>query len=216
MSPTEQVEALEKAILERAEALAEEHRQQAKRARERIQQDSLKRLRLLEERETLVAKAQAEREYRRQVQAAEIHMQAELDRMRWGLVQTVMDGVRARLAEVHADDSRYLPLFQRLLAEAATAIERDRLTVLVSDGDHRQLRDGWEELIGRAVPGKTVALSQETCPCTGGALVRSEDGNISMDNTFEGRMERFEPDLQRVIVERLLPSSKQMGNLFNG
>ncbi len=67
MSPEDQVTALEKAILERAQTLADEHSDQARRARERILADSAERLRLMEDREVLVAKARAEREYRRQV-----------------------------------------------------------------------------------------------------------------------------------------------------
>ena len=94
MSPDDQVAALEKAILERARSLAGEHLQQASRARERIMEDSAERMRLLEEKEILVAKAKAEREYRRRVQASEIRMQSELDRLRWGLVQSVLDNVR--------------------------------------------------------------------------------------------------------------------------
>ncbi len=216
MSPDDQVAALEKAILERARSLAEEHFKQANRARERIMEDSAERLRLLEEKEILVAKAKAEREYRRRVQAAEIRMQAELDRLRWGLVQSVLDTLNARLGEISADEAQYLPLFKQLLTEAASSIEREELVALVGDADHRRLSETWQEIAGQAVPNKKVELSAEICPCSGGVLLKSKDDRISVDNTFEGRLERTQGELHRVVLERLFPAAQQMGSLFSG
>ncbi len=216
MSPEDQVAALEKAILERAQTLADEHSDQARRARERILADSAERLRLMEDREVLVAKARAEREYRRQVQASEIRMQAELDRMRWGLLRSVLDNLNDRLTEMFSDESRYLPVFKKLLAEAAGSIERDELVALVGDADHRRLADRWETIVSEAVPKKKVVLSPETCPCSGGVLVKSKDERIAVDNTFEGRLSRFETELYQIMLERLLPSAQQMGTIFNG
>lgn len=216
MSVDDQVSALERAIRERAQALADEHLAQAERARQRIHRDSEERLRLLEERETLLAQSRAEREYRRRVQAAEIRMQADLDRLRWGLVEGVMDGLRRRLEELRRDDDRYLPLFSDLLAEAAAAVERDELEALVSDQDHGRIRKHWESLAATAAGGKDITLSEEPCACGGGVLVRSRDRRISMDNTFEGRIERLRDELHRVILERLFPATTHMGALFNG
>ena len=82
MKAEDQVAALEQAIRERAHALAEEHMEQAKRAKERIRKETGNRIQLLEEKENLSAQARAEREYRRRVQASEIRLQAELDRLR--------------------------------------------------------------------------------------------------------------------------------------
>ena len=44
----------------------------------------------------------------------------------------------------------------------------------------------------------------------------SDDGNIRVDQTFEGRLERLRPRVQQVILERLLPSGFDTGNLFIG
>jgi len=216
MNAVDQVAALEKAIYERARNLADEHLQQARRARERIREDSADRLRLLEEKEVLVGKAKAEREFRRRVQASEIRLQAELDRLRWGLVQSVMEGLKARLTDISANPEQYLPLFIRLLAQAARAIERDEVVAMVSDPDHRRFADQWEEMAQQAVPEKKLTLSAETCPCSGGVLLKSIDERISVDNTFEGRITRMEEELHRVILERLFPSAHQMGMIFNG
>lgn len=216
MNPNDQIGALEKAIFERAKTLADEHLRQAQRARERILADSSDRLRLLEEKEVLLAKNRAEREFRRRVQSSEIRMQSELDQLRWGLVLSVMEGVKRQLHALQTDDERGLALLKSLLIEAAQAMERDELIARVSDLDHRRVADEWGEKYRDAVPGKVIRLSDDPCPCSGGVLVESADGQISVDNTFEGRMARFEADLQRVILERLFVSAGQMGTLFHG
>jgi V/A-type H+-transporting ATPase subunit E len=216
MNPNDQIGALEKAIFERAKTLADEHLRQAQRARERILADSSDRLRLLEEKEVLLAKNRAEREFRRRVQSSEIRMQSELDQLRWGLVLSVMEGVKRQLHALQTDDERGLALLKSLLIEAAQAMERDDLIARVSDLDHRRVADEWGEKYRDAVPGKVIRLSDDPCPCSGGVLVESADGQISVDNTFEGRMARFEADLQRVILERLFVSAGQMGTLFHG
>jgi V/A-type H+-transporting ATPase subunit E len=216
MNATDQVAALEKAILDRAKNLAEEHHTQAQRAKDRIHADSADRLRLLEERETLVAQARADREYRRRVQASEIRMQAELDRLRWGLVESVYEHVQERLAALARDEERYLPVFRQLLAGAAGAIDADALEVLVSDADHRRFKDRWDEIAAEAVPGRKLVLSDEQCACRGGVLVRTPDRRVSVNNTFEGRLERLRDELDRVVLERLFPSLGQRGVAFNG
>jgi V/A-type H+-transporting ATPase subunit E len=216
MNPNDQIGALEKAIFERAKTLADEHLRQARRARERILADSADRLRLLEEKETLLAKSRAEREFRRRVQSSEIRMQSELDQLRWGLVLSVMEGVKRQLHVLERDDEQGLALLKSLLIEAAEAIERTELIAGVSDLDHRRVSEVWDETFRDVVPGKTIALSAEPCPCSGGVLVETADGRISVDNTFEGRIARLEADLQRVILERLFVAAGQMGTLFHG
>jgi V/A-type H+-transporting ATPase subunit E len=216
MNPNDQIGALEQAIFERAKTLADEHLRQAQRARERILADSADRLRLLEEKEMLLAKNRAEREFRRRVQSSEIRMQSELDQLRWGLVLAVMEGVKRELHALQTDDDRGRALLNSLLLEAAQAIERSELIARVSDLDHRRVGETWDEAFRDAVPGKSITLSGDPCPCAGGVLVESADGQISVDNTFEGRMARFEADLQRVILERLFVAAGQMGTLFHG
>jgi vacuolar-type H+-ATPase subunit E/Vma4 len=43
--------------------------------------------------------------------------------------------------------------------------------------------------------------------------VRSADGKIGVDNTFEGRLERMQDDLHRVVTERLFASTETLAAL---
>lgn len=213
---TNRVEELEEAILERAQTLAEEHVQQGERSRERILEDSREKIRLLEEKEILSGQSKAEREYRRLVQARELGLQSELDHMRWDLVQSVMESVQSQLAEMVRDEQAYRPLFERLLIDGAEAIERDRLLARISSADRARYADDWESMVAGLLPGKHITLDGESVEVSGGVWLSDEQGRISVDNTFEGIVQRMDRELLRVVVERLFPSASKMGIVFNG
>jgi V/A-type H+-transporting ATPase subunit E len=212
----ERVEALEQAILERARQLAEEHIQQGERSRERIAEDSREKIRLLEEKEILSGQSQAEREYHRLVQARELSMQAELDHLRWHLVQSITESLSERLVALMAKEQTYLPLLERLLGDAARAIERDKLVARLNRKDHERFADRWQVLVKDVAPGKEVKLDDEPIEATGGVLVSDIEDRILVDNSFEGVIQRMESELHRVIVEHLFPSASRMGIVFNG
>jgi V/A-type H+-transporting ATPase subunit E len=216
MTPQEQAEALEKAIFDRARSLADEHRRQAEHLSEQILRDAQERLNQFEQQAEKQAASRAEREYRRLIQAAEIRMQAELDRMRWGLVESVLSSVRQRLAQLRDDPDAYTALLRRLLTEAAKEIPQERLVVRVAEADYERLNKDWESLTVVAAPDKVLTLSTEPFPCSGGLMVEDENRRTRMNNTFEGRLERLRPVLQRSIVKHLFPQDSEPEVLFNG
>lgn len=216
MNAPAQVTDLEAALLVRAQNLAEEYLKAGRSAHERIVEETGNRLRLREEREILAAKARAERLYRQRVQAAEIKLQEELDRLRWALVQSAIADLKERLAKTADDETRYLPLLHQYLAHAAAAIESDDLSASFNKADRERLHAGWNDLCQKLAPGKRIALAGEALDCAGGVLVRSTDSAIRVDNTFEGRIERMEEELYRVVTERLFASATAMGALFGG
>ena len=101
---TDQVSTLKQAMLDRARKLANEHIAQGNLSRQHIMQDAREKIQLMEQKELLAAKALAEREYLRTVQASEIHLQAEMDRNRWGMVRVVMEKLNNYL---HSHKSKY-------------------------------------------------------------------------------------------------------------
>lgn len=203
MTEAASVQALEEALLARARTLADEYRTQGREVRERILNEADARLRRLEEQETLLAKSLGERHYRQRVQAGELALRAGLDRLRWAWVQSILEKAKERLARLTEDETRYLPMLEQLFKQAAGAIERDELVAQVNARDLERLGGRWESWSGPLVPDKSVVLSSEPLDCLGGVLVQSRDDRIRVDNTFEGRMERLQDPLQRVILERL-------------
>lgn len=210
------VQDLEAALLERARVLSDECLTRAHQSRDRIIQEENERLRLQEEREVLAAKAMAERTYRRRVQASELRVQEQLDRVRWELTQAVMQGLTERLRAFAMDEAIYLPMLQSFLAQAAQSIEDRELIAEVNARDLALIQSRKDEFVNEAVPGKIIALHPEPRICTGGVLVRSKDNSVLVDNTFEGRIDRFKDDLHRVIIERLFVKTVHVGELVRG
>jgi len=208
MSDGHTIGGLESALLARAEKLAAEYLAGGQHVRQQILADNNQRLHIEEEREVLAAKAHAERVYQQRVQASELGLRAELDHVRWNLVNSVLANLPGRLSELAQDEARYLPLLLAWLREGAQAIERDHLVVQVNARDLPLLQRDWNNYAQEAAPKKHLELCEQTLNRIGGVLITSSDGDICFDNTFEGRMEKFSEALQGAIADQLIPAGE--------
>jgi V/A-type H+-transporting ATPase subunit E len=211
-----QVQELEQAILARAERLAGEFRERAHRSRDSILREASERLRLREEREETIAKSLAERTFRQRVQASELKMQSQLDRMRWNLVQDVEARLEERMRVFMHDERAYADWLVALILEATKQIEGDTIEVSANGRDHQRLFARWDGISERIGADRQARLSDTPIETLGGVLVSSGDGKIRVNNTFEGRRERLRSRIQQAILERLLPSGLETGSLFVG
>ncbi|MEJ2455441.1 MAG: V-type ATP synthase subunit E family protein, partial [Candidatus Thiodiazotropha sp.] len=178
-----QVEALEKAILERAQMMADECAHRAEAGRKNILREASERLHLKEEKETLLAKSQADRAYLRKVQADELKLRSKMDHMRWNLVQVVIDRLPERMRTLTEDEGRYVDWLLKLLSQAARQIEQDTLEVSVNHDDLRWLKPKWNELTADLVPGKRFQLLDKSIETVGGCLVTTPDKRVQIDHT---------------------------------
>ena len=211
---SDQVRALQQAILERARELSAEHVSQGELTRAKIIADARDKLKLMEQKELLAARLHADREYQRQVQASELRIQAELDRNRWGLVQAVMDKLLRRLDALRADRAEYEEIFKNLLRQGVKTIGHDSLVASISNEDRRRFQDNWDAIVESSCGGKvSIALSPEAIDCSGGVRLVSEQGDVMLDNTFEGIISRRQQELQRLIFERLFSTLATKGTV---
>lgn len=194
---------LENALLERAEKLAQEYRERARRARQHILEDAHERLHIREQNEVLAAQADAERLFRRQIQASELKLKSKLDKLRWQLIQSVLRELPERLQQNGEDREAYMKLLHTFLVAAAADIESDELVAEANASDLAYLQMHWQHFSADIAPGKQITLAATPIGCSGGVLLRSKDNRIRIDNRFEGRIERFQGDLLRIITERL-------------
>jgi V/A-type H+/Na+-transporting ATPase subunit E len=211
-----QVQELEQAILARAERLAAELSERGNRSRDSILREAAERLRLREAREESIAKSLGERTFRQRVQASELKMQTNLDRLRWDLVQDVERRLADRMRIFMQDELAYSSWLQALIASAAGQIERKNVIVSANPRDHQRLFARWDSIDQHLPKGHSAALADSPIETLSGVLVASEDGLIRVDNTFEGRLARLRARIQQTILERLLPSGFDTGNLFTG
>jgi len=216
MEADAQVSQLEQALLQQAESLAREQLQNAESARARIQAESVDRLKLVEEREILAAKVEAARLARRQIQAAETRLAAELDRLRWALTEATLSELRTRFRALVQDEARYFAILEAWLAAAAQALPPGDLVAEVRPEDERRLAPLWQEMAARAAPGRTVGLATHGLASEGGIRVRPADNRAQLDQTFEARQARLADELARVAMERLFASAPDLGTLVHG
>lgn len=214
---SDQVKGLQRAILERASELSAEHVSQARMSRDKILDDARKKIKMMEQNELLAAKINADREYQRLVQASELSNQAELDRNRWGLVESVMHSIRRKLAGLCADEQNYQRLFSRLLKQGADRIGQTDLVATLNNEDLSRFHDNWKTMVRDSCGASvTIKLSPKSCNCSGGLKLMSRQGDVMIDNTFEGIMDRREDEIHRLIFERLFASLPPRSTLFDG
>jgi len=211
-----QVEELERAILARAERLANEYRERANRSRDNILREAAEKLRLREQREEAIAKALGERTFRQKVQASEQKMQSHLDQVRWNLVRDVEGRLTERMQAFMDNEIAYLAHLQGLIRQSAQVIERDDLIVEANARDLKRLEAHWQQRSTTAAADKRLTLATDPIDVLGGVVVRDTENRIRVDNSFEGRLERLRPKIQQTILERLLPNGFETGNIFSG
>ena len=195
---------LEAALIDRADRLATEYIARGRDSREAILSEERERLRNREERITEEAQADADRRYRRRVQAAQLSLQGKLDRERWNLIQAVVEELPERLKSFADNDRRYESLLKSLMNTAAENIDDDDLVASLNASDLGKLESHWPAFVKEAAPGKSIALDPQPIECSGGVKISSKDNRVCIDQTFEGRSDRFRDDLVQAIAERLL------------
>jgi len=209
-----QLEQLENAIRNRAQTLANSYLQTAHQQREQILTEVNKRLAKQEARAIEMAKAVAEQVYRRKVQASEIKMQAQLDQLRWALVQTVISQLYDHLKQLSQQAEIYLPLLKQYCLHAANQFqEKAELIMEVTAADYQQLISQWDDFVSRHLPKRLCTLMTSNQSFIGGVLVRDRVNRIRIDNTFEGMMARFENHLYQVITAQLFAATTATRNM---
>lgn len=209
-----QLEQLENAIRNRAQTLANSYLQAAHQQREQILTEVNKRLAKQEARAIEIAKAAAEQAYRRKVQASEIKMQAELDQLRWALVQTVISQLHDHLKQLSQQAEIYLPLLKQYCLHAANQFQETELVMEVTSADYQQLISQWDDFVSRHLPKQRCTLMTSSQSFMGGVLVRDRANRIRIDNTFEGMMARLENHLYQVITAQLFASTTATRNII--
>lgn len=206
---------LEDLIESQAMGQAEQHLQSGQQAAEQIRQALRDRLHLLETAEEPRFQQEAGQRCRQLLQGAKLRFDADIDRLRWALVQDVLSGVRTRLENLPTEPARYRAALVRFIAEAAAAIPAASLVAELTVRDVEWLRPDWAQLAEQAAPGREIALRVLDELAAGGVRVSDAAGTVRMDNTFEGRMARMENNLLSAIMEALFVGDEIWSSVGN-
>lgn len=199
----EQADKLEQSLLERARELAREQISHAEDERERLLQVARERLQHRRRQHQQQMQELGERHYRQQLQAAELQIQARLERLRWTLIESTLAELDTKLESLCDDEQRYGDTLEQWLDEAAAAlpgVEEVELQLNQRDSERFAAR-----------LGKRYRLSDEPLTDRGGLVLRSADGRMRFDNSFSGRRKRLGDALFRTVSERLFGSEANLG-----
>lgn len=199
---------LEGLLQAQAMGLAEQHRESAQNAAGQIRQETEAKLQRLRDGEEQRFQHEAELRCRQLLQGSKLRLDAEIDRMRWALAQDVLSEARTRMEKLVENPDRYHRVLQGYLAEAGRSLPAGDLVAELNPRDLEGMRPVWEKLAGQAAPGRKVALAPLAGQASGGMLVRSEDGRLRVDNTFEGRLARMQDEVMEVIMEHLFKQAE--------
>ena len=202
---------LETELVARAERLAEEYLNDARGTASGIIEQAKDRVRAREDHEVQLARAAGERAYKQRVQAAALQFDAELDRLRWTLIQEVICMLRERLTRFVEDEAAYLSVLRCCLGSAASSIDRPELVVEMNARDLERFESRFGELARAGAPRTRIELSRKPIDCVGGIVVRSADERMRVDDTFEERIRRLDLRLEQTIMDRLFGALGEKG-----
>lgn len=101
----------------------------------------------------------------------------------------------------------YDKVLEGLIIEAGTAIGGGNLSVLVRKEDQTKIKDLTS--IAKEITKKTgnkcsLQISKETINTIGGVVLKIDDGSISVNNTFEARLEQKYRDIRTKVANTLI------------
>lgn len=177
-------------IIREAETKAKEILKQSKTEAEKRHADSI-----------AEAKQKSEQEYNKTksltaIEIRNIHLQAKEEQL-----NSVFEEAVAQLKKF-VDSKNYSNFLLSFVEEAAKNIESDNLVIYVNSKDQKLFKTSQLEDLSKKLD-KKLTLSKETIECMGGCIVKTPDGKLSHDNTFENRLQVLKPNI-RVKLEKML------------
>ncbi|MBI4344387.1 MAG: hypothetical protein HY555_02250 [Euryarchaeota archaeon] len=100
-----------------------------------------------------------------------------------------------------ASGKEYQAVLKNLLQEAVASLGSGSLVVMGRKEDAKHLK----EVLPAVAKG--LKLSNETISAAGGVIVKTEDGRVEVNNTFETRLARLRDDLRPAVSKILFEGS---------
>jgi len=120
------------------------------------------------------------------------------------IIEDTFKKAEDKLKEIASSDAaEYKESLKLIITEAATEIGGGELMVLLKDSDVTKIRDTLPAIAQDVATqtGKQTALELgENIKTIGGAVVRTKNGEIEVNNTIEARMSRFKKDLRSKVA----------------
>lgn len=191
----EGMEKIRRAILEKVKADAQQIIKEAEeKAWQEIEKAEKQReTKVKEEKRKIIE--EAERQASRILAQSSIKARQELSRAKTEIIDGIVSRVRNTLPTISSDEGSVL----NLIKEAVGGLGADKVTIYVSRKNISAVR--------KLVKGDKGLASKITeikeFDCTGGVMAESIDGKLSIDNTYETRLEMLLPQIVPEISREL-------------
>ncbi|BAW31688.1 MAG TPA: V-type proton ATPase subunit E [Methanothermobacter sp.] len=200
------VDKIVSSIISEAQENANKIISEAEKKAEAIIEDGEKRAAI--EREKIIenAKKQAQMQYHQLISEAKMKARrAELE-AREEIITEAFKKAEEELQRMSSSkDEQYIQSLKNIIKEAATEIGGGELLVHVKEDDKEKIKDldSIAEDV-KSATGKDTSLEfGESIQTIGGAIVKTKDGRIEVNNTIEARLSRFEKLLRSEVAKIL-------------
>ncbi|MCD6334979.1 MAG: hypothetical protein DRP97_03430 [Candidatus Latescibacterota bacterium] len=196
-------DALSEATVRKAQQEAEQILERAKRVAERDLEKARDQAERIKKARTEQTKARLALEKKQT--HSRIRLEARKKRMTWieERIEAIFREALLRLAALPRDEA-YQKILKRSVLEGIALLNKERVRVVLNEKDRplfdRKFRNA---LSGDSRHPVALILSEEIHHASGGAIVRSEDGRVAFDNTFEARLARMKDGLRGEVAEAI-------------
>lgn len=205
----ESTRVLTEMILDEAKKSAEGILQEAKKSAEDLlkKQKQLGANKANEEAKILLRKAESEAELNKLniIASSKIKANWVILSKKETLIDNVLNEAKNKL-KIMTQTKKYLPIIEKLITEAGIILGGEKLEVLLNPQDSALLLN--LDNISKKITEKNgfetkLKLSKEKLDVIGGAIVRTANHKVMMDNTFDDILRRREKELRSEIAETL-------------
>lgn len=123
------------------------------------------------------------------------------------IIEEAFSKAEEKLAEIaSSDSSQYIESLKKIITEAAIEIGGGDLLVMLKEDDIPKIRDSISELedsVSKQTGITTKLETGDTIPNIGGAILKTRNGEIEVNNTIEARMLRFKKNLRSEVAHVL-------------
>jgi vacuolar-type H+-ATPase subunit E/Vma4 len=105
-------------------------------------------------------------------------------------------------------DARYVKALSRLLKESLRELDEGEYTLSCDEKDKTALDDALKD-VSKDFPRFRLSLSRKYIDSAGGFIIRSKDGTVEFNSTFEARLERMKPGIRKRVYERFFKGERR-------
>ena len=201
----DEIELLCIAVQKRAEKEAEQLIDSArKEAEDMVRRAKNQARRILEEKKQAIQR-QVLQQARKIIDSAELEARKKILAAREEIFKLVLKRGMEGLASIKSDETRYLDLIKKMVSKAASSLPEGKMVIKVSGNDSDFFKKHLEEL--QKVAGRTIEISPDTAPISGGLLAYNSDKRVLMDLSFDSMLRTVEPRVRKMVAEKVFQES---------